>query len=283
MNKFIDLTNKKFGRLTVFSMAESKDRRIRWKCRCDCGNIVEKRTDYLKNSPNPSCGCWTRERKTELATNDLTGKRFNALTVIEFVEIKNSQSYWRCKCDCGNVSVFPSKGIKERKSCGCIKGGAKYGDITYFKHMKSGHPAYHIWCGMMARCFNESCREYKHYGERGITVCEEWKDVKLFCRWAEVSGYKKGLTIERKDVNGNYCPDNCCWIPQNEQSWNRRDTIFFDYMGDVVSLAKICKKLNLNLSTVRDRWYRGIRDTERLLYNGDLRDLRKEEKIGMGS
>ena len=78
----------------------------------------------------------------------------------------------------------------------------------------------------MNRCNNPKSRAYKDYGGRGIQVCDEWKYVENFIKWAENNGYIEGYTIERIDVNGNYCPDNCCWIPANQQTWNTRKTVY---------------------------------------------------------
>lgn len=279
MGKFIDLTGKRFGRLQVVGQAENKNNRVMWKCKCDCGNEVIKRADNITNMKVASCGCWTKERKSELALADFSGKKFGKLKVNRLVEVKDGISYWECTCDCGNVGIFSSKSLYKRKSCGCVKNGWKIENKeNMLKHGYCFHKAYSIWSNMIARCENPNCKEYKYYGARGILVCEEWKNVKSFCEWADNSGFSEGLTIERIDVNGNYEPNNCKWIERKEQAWNKRNTIKIFYEGKEISLAKLCNQLGLNYAVVRDRWYRGIKDNERLLYNGDLRDLRKENK-----
>ena len=82
---------------------------------------------------------------------------------------------------------------------------------------------------MMARCYRAKSAHYDLYGGRGITVCDEWHDEETFGTWAEASGFQKGLTIERKDVNGNYCPENCTWATPKQQANNRRNTIFLEW------------------------------------------------------
>jgi hypothetical protein len=92
------------------------------------------------------------------------------------------------------------------------------------KHGLSNHLIYDVWHSMLKRCNNIFDHSYKNYGDRGIKVCDEWHDVQCFYNWAISNGYAKGLSIERKDVNGDYEPDNCIWIPMGEQAMNRRNT-----------------------------------------------------------
>ncbi|MBR5583052.1 MAG: hypothetical protein IKW21_00830 [Lachnospiraceae bacterium] len=93
------------------------------------------------------------------------------------------------------------------------------------KHPVSSERLYAIWKGMHERCENPQNHRYVDYGGRGITICEEWDYYSKFCAWAYSSGYNILLTIERKNVNGNYEPSNCCWIPLSEQANNKRNTI----------------------------------------------------------
>jgi hypothetical protein len=78
---------------------------------------------------------------------------------------------------------------------------------------------------MKQRCANPNNQKYKDYGGRGIKVCEEWlHDFQSFYDWAIANGYADGLSIDRIDVNGNYCPENCRWVTMMEQRHNRRDS-----------------------------------------------------------
>lgn len=106
-------------------------------------------------------------------------------------------------------------------------------------HCLSSHPLYKTWNRIKNRCYCPTSADYKDYGARGISVCDEWKDDFVeFLYWSLKNGWQKGLTIERKDFNGNYEPDNCEWIPMNQQSKNRRTCNFVTYKGEIHTIAE---------------------------------------------
>ena len=189
---------------------------------------------------------------------DLTGYKRGKSEVIEFVKTINGQSYWKCLCECGNVFVRRADAIQNNKFCNCGKCHNKL-DLKYCfsggDSVKSSkhHKLYHIWKGMKTRCFTPSIREYKYYGGRGIIVCEEWrKNYLAFKEWALSNGYKDGLSIERIDVNGNYEPSNCCWIPLSEQSKNTRLSWRLFYNGKQYTLTDLSKELKIPKTTLRN-------------------------------
>lgn len=113
---------------------------------------------------------------------------------------------------------------------------------------------WYIYHGMKKRCYNPNCKRYKDYGGRGITVCDEWlKGFDFFAAWAYANGYEEGLTIEREDVNGNYCPENCKWITRKEQAYNKRDSINVTYKGETKDLMVWCNELGLKYDTIHHR------------------------------
>lgn len=203
---------------------------------------------------------------------DLTNKRFGKLKVIMLdKERAKRKSYWICECECGNVKSIRGDTLKVIKSCGCVK---KEQDlinlgITY-NHGMTYHPVFSIWNAMMERCYNKNQRSYKDYGGRGIEVCEEWHDAKKFCDWADKSGFKKGYSIERVNVNGNYEPSNCEWIPKGEQTWNTRKTVYVEIDGKNIPLAKTARKLGLKPCLVWHRWNSGVREYDKLFFKGNL-------------
>lgn len=208
---------------------------------------------------------------------DLTGQRFGKLTVIEFAEVRNKRSFWKVKCDCGNEKIVRNDTLKVIVSCGCVKKEQDIANLHYGEnnHGMTKHKAFVTWCNMMNRCYSEHNTFFKHYGGRGIKVCEEWHDVKKFCKWADETGYRKGLTIERIEVNGNYEPSNCKWITMDEQALNKRNTFYCEIDGEKIPAVKLAKEYGIPSKTIKRRYKRGIRNKDELLYKGNLKDFKR--------
>ena len=134
------------------------------------------------------------------------------------------------------------------------------------KHGWKNTRLYNSWRGMKSRCNNPNDTAYHHYGGRGITVCEEWLNFENFREWALHNGYEETLTIERKDVNKGYSPDNCEWVSVRAQHFNTRDTI----MVEGKCLAILAEEAGLKYATVLRRYHKGERDLKRLLRGLDL-------------
>lgn len=118
-------------------------------------------------------------------------------------------------------------------------------------------PWYPSWHAMLDRCENPNVENYPMYGGRGIKVCAEWHDIQEFEKWAEQSGYEPGLTLDRIDVNGDYCPNNCRWATRKEQANNRRNTLYITFLGETHTLSEWAEMLGVNRSTLSSRYYRG--------------------------
>lgn len=174
---------------------------------------------------------------------NLVGKRFGKLTVIKRAEnyispSGNKIARWLCKCDCGNEKVINSSALVRgsTKSCGCIW----YKEVACGNktHGMSESRLYECWRDMRNRCYLKTRYDYHRYGGRGIKVCEEWKNsFEEFMKWALSNGYKDDLTIDRIDVNKDYCPENCRWVDRKTQAINRRTSILIEYKG-----KKLCLK-----------------------------------------
>ena len=113
---------------------------------------------------------------------------------------------------------------------------------------------YEIWHSMKRRCLDKNLINYKNYGGRGIIVCVEWKDdFKNFYEWAIKNGYKENLSIDRIDVNGNYCPENCRWADSFTQANNKRTNVFIEYKGILHTVAEWSRILDIKRTTLEKR------------------------------
>ena len=107
---------------------------------------------------------------------------------------------------------------------------------------------------MKSRCYNPNNKSYKNYGARGIKVCDEWlTDSRKFVEWSLVSGWKKGLTLDRIDVNGNYEPNNCRWTSYEVQNNNRRNTVYITFNNQSKPVTQWAKELSISATTLRNR------------------------------
>ena len=115
-----------------------------------------------------------------------------------------------------------------------------------------------VWGNMKQRCYNVKSKAYPYYGGRGITICNEWlNDFKEFESWAMRNWYSEGYTIDRIDVNGNYCPKNCQWANWEEQANNKTNTQYCTIDGITHSVADWRRIIGISYETVHDRIERG--------------------------
>ena len=197
---------------------------------------------------------------------NIIGKKFTHLLVIEFdnYDKKSKKSFWKCLCDCGNIKICRGDVLKsgKNKTCGCYlrKEAHQKRMIT---HNKSNSSEYNSWCGMKNRCNSPTCFEYHNYGGRGITVCKEW-NTSFETFYADMGNKPEGkYSLERIDVNGNYCKENCKWATDKEQNNNLRDNVRITYNNETNTLAQWSVILNMNYKTLQNRYNRGW-DLERI-------------------
>ncbi len=130
------------------------------------------------------------------------------------------------RCECGHEWETSTGSVLAAKRDGRVLRCRKCRTNTSKKcattHGGVGTRLYRTWTGMKSRCLNPNNKSFKNYGGRGIEIQKEWLAFPVFRGWANSSGYSDSLTIERVDVNGNYCSDNCTWIPLSEQAKNTR-------------------------------------------------------------
>lgn len=165
-------------------------------------------------------------------------KKYSNGTIIDFV---------KCKCECGNTKIINFNNIKRGlvKSCGCI---------TKTVNGMSKTRIYQIYRHLINRCYREKDISYKNYGNKGIIVCDEWKnDFMSFYNWSMANGYANDLTIDRIDVNGNYEPSNCRWVNMAVQQNNRSNNRILEYKGQKKTITEWAKYCGLSY---RNLYYR---------------------------
>lgn len=245
-----DLTGKVVNKLTVVEYVGAIKGYHMWKCRCECGEEVTKRTGDLNSGKPKSCGCIKKVNKYR---EDLIGKVFERLTVIEYAgyEPKTRAVMWKCKCECGEeITTRKSHLMRgDAKSCGCLTRRANLN----LKHGLYKHPIYNIWEKMRRRCNNPNDTAYHNYGGRGIKVCDEWNESFEAFHGDMADTFKEGLTLERKDVNGGYSPENCTWATRMEQSNNTRVTRYIEVFGEKMPFQMAARKYNINPNTLHHR------------------------------
>lgn len=198
--------------------------------------------------------------------NDLTGKNFGKLQVIEWAgNDKYNNSLWLCKCQCGKEKIISSNCLVtgNTRSCGCLNDEQrrKKGELANRTvHGMCGTRIYRIWKAMKKRCYNTKNPDYKKwYGSRGIKVCDEWKnDFQVFYKWAMRNGYNDNLSIDRIDVNGNYEPSNCRWATKAEQANNTRCTHLIEINSVTKNIAQWARYANVSTACIYHRLHKGL-------------------------
>lgn len=195
-------------------------------------------------------------------TINLVGQKFGRLTVIKRAESTvtpngTTRTMWLCQCDCGEQITAAGHHLRAGKivSCGCYNDELKRSRAT---HHQSHTRIYNIWMGMRSRCNYSKNNRYDQYGARGIRVCFEWEhDFKAFYSWAISHGYTDELSIDRIDVNGNYCPENCRWETTQAQSENRTDNVLYSLSGEEQPISYWCREYGKKQPAVRWRLSHG--------------------------
>lgn len=192
---------------------------------------------------------------------DLTGKRFGKLLVIEKTNEKsknNGEYKYKCKCDCGKEILVRGSNLKSgnSKTCGCVR--IMSNSPISRGRRKNNIRLYNIYQNMKQRCYDKKCKEYKHYGGRGIIICNEWKnDFLTFYDWSLKNGYSNELSIDRIDNNGNYEPINCRWATRIQQANNTSKNRIIEYNGERKTLAEWSRILNMSQQKLKyrlDNW-----------------------------
>lgn len=196
---------------------------------------------------------------------NLEGKKVGMLTIESFHGIKDKSSYWNCICDCGNKKII--KGVTLNlniiKSCGC--GRRKMLIERNSTHGMTKTRFYKTWKSMRYRCYNKNASHYYNYGGRGISVCDDWNIFvnfknDMYIKYLEhVKKFgEKNTSIDRIDVNGNYCKENCRWATISIQLSNKTNNRIIEFSGNKMTINQWSEKLKINVNTLTSRLKIGL-------------------------
>jgi len=187
---------------------------------------------------------------------DLVGLRFGRLIVIsKHQSNKQNRVQWNCICDCGNVNIVTTNLLRSgrTRSCGCYALELKVSlNTTHgFSNNRKDYPEYHVWLGMKARCYNKNNDRYADWGGRGITVCKKW--VNDFQTFLSDMGRRPSdkHSIERKDNNNGYSPENCYWATKADQNRNTRANVYYECDGKRMVITDWAKYLCVSRSVIK--------------------------------
>lgn len=158
---------------------------------------------------------------------------------------------WLCRCDCGNtkdVSVYQLIS-RHSQSCGCLNRDVQRARNT--KHGLTGTRVRNCWHGMIQRCRNPSHANFERYGGRGIKVCERWKTFLNF--FHDMGHPPDGKTLDRKNNDGDYSPENCRWATDSEQMRNTRSNRLVLFRGEQKTLLDWADTLGVSFYTLKSR------------------------------
>lgn len=166
-------------------------------------------------------------------TVDLRGFKTSRLTVLEYAGLTyDGYASWKCSCKCGNIKIIRASSIKQgQPSCGCLQ---KELARAQTKHRKCGTKTYTSWCSMRSRCNKKTHTNYPDYGGRGITVCDRWNVFANF--YEDMGDYPSDKSLDRKDNNKGYTPDNCRWATRKQQQRNMRSNVNITIDGETKTL-----------------------------------------------
>lgn len=209
-------------------------------------------------------------------SKNLIGKKFGEYTVLDstltYTKAGNPRTHLKVRCSCGEVYERERSNVVKSKHPMCHFCRSGEWDVT----TGSGHPRYRTWRGMVNRCYLQTAQHYSRYGGRGIKVCGRWLGVRKFGETASIDGFRnfcadmgpkptKSHSIDRKDNDGPYSPENCRWATPEEQSGNKVETTLVTLAGWTHSLHKWAALTGVPSNNVYSRLRKGIPPKEALL------------------
>lgn len=195
---------------------------------------------------------------------DMTASRYGSITALSATgRASSGDRKWLFACDCGNK--FEANGYYARsgKIASCPSCSAERIRIASVKHGLTNTPEFEVWTGMHTRCYNANSKDFKDYGLRGIAICERWR-LSFEDFLSDMGSRPSPLhSIDRKDNDGDYEPNNCYWATQKEQANNKRNNVNLEINGVTQTLSQWANLKGVNVATVWIRHQQGIRGEKR--------------------
>lgn len=208
---------------------------------------------------------------------DLVGNIYNKWTVLSEVERdKHNKRVWLCECTCRSISKITQDNLirnlsTQCKNCSIINRKKKQ------DFLREDHRLYSLWKNMKNRINNPNRDNYHRYGGRGIKICDRWYDFLLFLEDMENS-FEEGLSLERVDNDGDYCPENCKWATKKEQSNNQEKSLELLFEGVIYTESQLSEKTGVNRTTIQRRRNAGY-SVEEMIYGRESVVCRKSKSL----
>ena len=192
--------------------------------------------------------------KLQKRAKNLSGKKFQMITVLSFAGITTNRSAcWNCICDCGKEFQATGSNLKKQVSCGCEARKNKI--ISATTHGMTNTSEFNIWLGIRKRCRSKNDKYYSRYGGRGIDVCDSWfNSFEAF--YADMGPRPQGLSIDRVDNSKGYNPSNCRWASIRQQQRNKRSNNMVTHNGERLCLTEWSERTGIRKDTLRLRIFK---------------------------
>jgi hypothetical protein len=180
----------------------------------------------------------------------MVGRKFGKLLVLEEVEKRNNKRAFLCRCDCEKEYVVMGDNLRSGNSTQCMSCSSKIKGGNHRTHGMTGTKVFKAWMGMRERCRNPNHKQYKSYGGRGITICDQWyNNFESFL--ADVGEPPtERHQIDRRDNGKGYEPGNCRWVTGKTQQNNKRNNVIIEYGGKKLTIAEWSEELGIKASTL---------------------------------
>lgn len=249
-----NMIGKKIGALTPIRI-EKIQNKIKWLCKCDCGNYCHFTGSALRLSEKmgsfSTCGCATTNYNGAVRT--IVGIKTALIEIVSFdketklycCKDKKQKTIWLSDKN-ARLRLFRSK-IYEKNLNNKQLIVSQYGLTSIEEYTKYSIHLHHILIMMKKRCYDKNHQNYKYYGEKNIKICDDWlNNPNSFVDWSLLNGYKIGLQIDRINNAGNYEPNNCRWVTRIENANNTSRNVYIAFNHETKSLAQWCRYYNLD-------------------------------------